>query len=227
MTLNIVQQPASAAARVRLAPHENIVAEGGAMVAMSDGIQVETTTRSGSKGGILKGLGRALAGESIFLNHFTAGPTGDEVILAPTLSGDIAHVPLSDRGLKVQRGSFLAHSAGLEMGIEWQGFKGAFAKEGMIWLNFSGVGDLLLSAFGSLYSVDVDGSYVVDTGHIVAYEDGLDYRISKAGKSILSSFLGGEGLVCRFEGKGRLWCQSHDARQLGHHLTPHLTPKNH
>ncbi|RKX77420.1 MAG: TIGR00266 family protein, partial [Spirochaetes bacterium] len=126
----------------------------------------------------------------------------------------------------VQSGSFVAHEDSVDMSISWQGMKNLFSKESFIWLKMSGRGIVIINAFGALYPVDVDGEYIVDTGNIAAFEDTLEYKITRAGKSLISSFLGGEGLVSRFSGKGRIWCQTHADRVFGKSLTPYLRPKS-
>ena len=73
--------------------------------------------------------------------------------------------------------------------------------------------------------IDVDDEYVVDTGHIVAYEDTLSFSMSKASESLLGSLLGGEGLVCRFKGRGRIYCQSHNPPSFGAALGSKLSPR--
>ena len=70
--------------------------------------------------------------------------------------------------------------------------------KGMFWVKCSGSGPLLLNSFGAIYEVDVDGDYVVDTGHIVAFEDSLSFQIGKSNESWLGSFFGGEGLSVVF-----------------------------
>jgi uncharacterized protein (TIGR00266 family) len=127
--------------------------------------------------------------------------------------------------LMVQSGAFVAHSDGVSMDIQWGGFKNMFSGENLIWLKISGAGFLLLSAFGAIYPVDIEGEYIVDSGNIVAFDTSLDFSLSKAGKSWVSSFAGGEGLVCRFKGHGRVWCQTHADKAFGAKLTPYLTPK--
>ena len=160
------------------------------------------------------------------MNHYSAGSGGGEVYLAPTLPGDMSVIELDgSRILRVQNSSFLAHSAGVDMQIRWEGFKNAFSGENMIWLDLSGRGKVIINAFGMIYPVQVDGEYIVDTGNIAAFEDSLNFKISKAGSSWVSSFMGGEGLVCRFEGKGTLWCQTHADRAFGYALSPFLSPK--
>ncbi len=66
---------------------------------------------------------------------------------------------------------------------------------------------------------------IVDTGHIVAFNETLDFTLSKAGKSWMSSLLGGEGLVCKFQGQGTVWCQSHNPKSFGQALGPKLKPR--
>ena len=84
---------------------------------------------------------------------------------------------------------------------------------------------MILNSFGAVYPIQVNGEYIVDTGHIVAFEESLTYEVSKAGKSWISSFLGGEGLVCKFRGQGTVWCQSHNAGSFGTALGPSLKPR--
>ncbi len=167
---------------------------------------------------------RMLTGESFFLNHYTARKQAD-LWLAPQLPGDISEVMLQGRKLIVQSGSFLAADHNVSINVGWQGFRSLFSGEALLWLELSGKGRTLLSSFGSVYSVEVDGEYIVDTGHIVAFEEGLSFTVTKAGSSWIHSFLGGEGLVCKFSGKGRLWCQSHKAHAFGMTLRPHLRPR--
>ena len=226
MNVEIVQRPASAAARVSLNSGEHVTAEGGSMIAMSGDMEVKTTTHKKEGGKVLKGLARTLGGEGLFMNHFTAGSGGGEVILAANLTGDMEVLNLKEgTSLMVQKGSFVAYEESVDMSISWQGLKNIFSGESMIWLKMTGSGMVIINAFGALYPVDVDGEYIVDTGNIAAFEDSLEYKITKAGKSLVSSFLGGEGLVCRFSGKGRIWCQTHADRNFGKSLTPHLRPK--
>ena len=228
MKAEILARPSNAAAKVTLTGGESCVAEGGAMIAMSGDMDVQTYINKGEKGamGALKGIARRIAGEGIFLNHFTAASSGGEVYLATSLPGDMEAIELSGgRTVQVQHGSFVAHSEGVKMQISWGGFKNVFSGENLIWLKLSGEGTVIVNAFGAIYPVDVDGEYIVDTGNIVAYEDSLEFNISKAGKSWVSSFVGGEGLVCRFKGTGRVWCQTHADKLFGAKLTPHLVPK--
>jgi uncharacterized protein (TIGR00266 family) len=224
---DILCQPASSAARLTLGAGESVTAEVGAMIAMSSGFTVETTTRKkGGGGGIVKGLKRMLAGENLFLNHFTATQANQSLIIGPRLMGDIIHFPMTGGTVIVQGSSWLASATGIDIDATWQGLgKALFSGESMFWVKCSGAGDLFLSSFGAIYPVHVNGEYVVDTGHIVAFDDTLQFKIGKAGKSLVGSLLGGEGLVCKFSGQGRLYCQSHNPPSFGKLVGPKLRPR--
>lgn len=228
MDIRIVHGPGNSAARVGLAAGETVTAEGGAMIAMSGGLSVETTTKSrGGGGGIIAGLKRMLTGESFFINHFTAADAPGELWLAAELPGDMLTMRLQNAGkLIVQSGSFVACAPGVEMDLSWQGFKSFFSGERVFWISLSGSGEVLLSSFGAIYEVEVSGEYIVDTGHIVAFEDSLQFSITKAGASWISSMLGGEGLVCKFNGQGKVWCQSHNRGGFGGEIGPRLRPRS-
>jgi uncharacterized protein (TIGR00266 family) len=223
MKIEIVCRPGNAAARLTFAPGEVLVTEGGAMIAASGDMDIETTTHArGGKGGLLKAAKRLLGGESFFLNHFTAGRQGGELWLAQTLPGDMMELTMSGQTLIVQAGSFVASVPGVSMDVGWQGFKNLLSGESLFWLRLSGQGPLLLSSYGAIYPVEVNGEYIVDTGHIVAFEETLKFTLTKAGKSWLASILGGEGLVCKFQGRGIVWCQSHNAPSFGRTIGPRL-----
>ncbi len=80
-------------------------------------------------------------------------------------------------------------------------------------LKATGEGDVFFNSYGAILSVDVTDEYIVDTGYIVAFEDTLDYNVSvlpglRGGSKLKTLFFGGEGLVCRFSGQGRVWIQT-------------------
>lgn len=225
MEVDITCRPGNTAAKVSLVAGETCTAEAGAMIAMDGGMNISTTTHKRTSGGILKAMKRMLAGESFFLNHFTAGMQGGEVWLSTTLPGDMMEYDLNNETLIVQSGSYVACQDNVDIDFGWQGFKSFLSGESVFWLKLSGAGKLVLSSFGAIYPIEVDGEYIVDTGHIVAFNEGLDFKLSKAGKSWMSSILGGEGLVCKFRGKGTVWCQSHNPVGFGRTLGPMLRPR--
>ncbi|WP_221797161.1 TIGR00266 family protein [Oceanobacter mangrovi] len=222
MEVELLHRPGNTAAKVILAEGESCTTEAGAMIAMSGNMQIETTTYKRGQAGVLKAIKRAFSGESIFMNHFHPQNGTGELWLGTALAGDMMVHQLDHETLIVQGSSFMAGEKDIEIDTGWQGFKSILSGESVFWVKLSGTGKVVLNSFGAIYPIDVDGEYIVDTGHIVAFEETLDFTITKAGKSWLQSILGGEGLVCKFHGKGRLWCQSHNPQSFGNSLTPNL-----
>ena len=222
MHVELINRPGNTAAKITLQQGEHCTAEAGAMIAMSGHMNITTSTHKKNAGGILKAAKRLLSGESFFLNHFDPQGKPGEVWLGTNLAGDMLSLELDRENLVVQSGSFIACDESVEMDMGWQGFKTLFSGESLFWLNLKGPGKVVLSSFGAVYPIEVDGEYIVDTGHIVAFNESLDFSITKAGRSWLQSMLGGEGLVCKFKGKGTVWCQSHNANSFGQALSPSL-----
>lgn len=222
MQIDFHYRPGNTAAKISLQPGQSFTAEAGAMIAMSGHMEITTTTHKKSSGGILKAAKRLLGGESFFLNHYECHGQAGEVWLGTSLAGDMTSVKLEEESLVVQSGSYMASTPDIDVNVGWQGFKSLFSGEKLFWLNLTGSGTVILSSFGAIYPVEVDGDYIVDTGHIVAFSETLDFEITKAGKSWVQSFLGGEGLVCKFHGVGIVWCQSHNPDSFGSMLSPNL-----
>ena len=174
--------------------------EAGAMATQDTNIRMKTKMRGG--------IGRFLTGESLFLNEFTAENGPGEIGIAPASPGDIEHVYLDNDTVFLQSSGYVASDPSVVIETKWQGFvKGFFSGESLFLVKCSGTGDLWFNTYGGMFAVDVEGEYVVDTGHVVAFTSGLDYRVSKVG-GYKALFLSGEGLVCRFSGKGRVWIQT-------------------
>ncbi|KJH73035.1 TIGR00266 family protein [Aliterella atlantica] len=225
MNIEILHQPDSAIAKINLDSGEELVAEAGCMIAMSGYINASTTLRQGKGGGVLGGLKRLVAGESLFLSVFRSPKAGGEIFLAPKFMGDILHYPVTGMGLVVQSSSYLASESDVDIELGFQGFRSLFSGESLFWLNITGSGNVILSSFGAVYAVDIDGEFVVDTGHIVAFEKSLNFEISKAGSSWVGAFLGGEGFVCRFKGQGKVFCQTHNPGAFGRAVGSKLPPR--
>jgi uncharacterized protein (TIGR00266 family) len=206
---DITHSPAYSALTLKLQANQSVSVEAGAMATMDPWIQMQSKV----KGGLKQGLGRLLGGESLFISEFTAQKQPGELYLAPGVPGDIRHYRLEeDRGLMVQSSGFVAASPTVQIDTKFQGFRGFFSGEALFLLKIMGTGDFWFSSFGAILEVPVKGDYVVDTGYIVAFEDQLDYSVEMLGglsfKGLRTGILGGDGLVCRFRGEGKLWLQS-------------------
>ncbi|GAB4293830.1 MAG: TIGR00266 family protein [Myxococcota bacterium] len=201
---------------VKLNSGEQFVAESGAMVAMSPAVDIKTAAR----GGMLSSLKRAvLGGESIFQNTFTAKGDLQEVKFSPPSPGALIKYTLNNSSLFMQSKAYVAGDIGVNLDTKWQGAKGFFSGHGLFLLKAEGTGAVFFATYGACHEVDVKGSYVVDTGHIVAFEPTLAYKVKSVG-GIKSLFFSGEGLVCEFTGNGKLWVQTRKPQSLAEFLHP-------
>ena len=222
MKYDIQYGPSYALGIISLDAGEKIQAETGAMVSMSDTIKMDT----GMKGGLLGGLKRSvLGGESFFLNTFEAEQAG-EVTIAPALPGDVLALELTGLPLMVQSGSFLAATPDVESDTKWGGSRTFFSREGLFLLKCTGSGTVFISSYGAIHLVELDAEqrYIVDTGHMVAFDESVQYDVGRAG-NWKSTLLGGEGLVCKLTGPGRFYLQTRNPDSFLAWLVPKLPGK--
>jgi uncharacterized protein (TIGR00266 family) len=212
MQIDIAYRPAHSLARVGLQAGESVVAESGAMVGMSTNVQMQTQS-----GGLMKGLKRMFGGESFFRNTFTAQNGPGEVLFAQSLCGDMATLEMTPNGYFIQSSSFIASSPNVNIETKVGGFKTFFAGEGVFVLKATaaGPGQCLVGAFGGIQEMMCDGTLVIDTGHLVAWDATLEYSVGKSASGWIASFLSGEGLVCHFRGQGRIWIQTRNPAEYG------------
>jgi uncharacterized protein (TIGR00266 family) len=129
------------------------------------------------------------------------------------------HIRLDDKAVMVQRGSFCASTPGITVDSKWGGAKSFFAGEGFIMLRCHGEGELWIASYGAIHCEQVNGTYIVDTTHIVAFDESLSYQTKPIG-NLRSTLFSGEGLVCQFSGTGRVWFQTRSAPSLAEFLHP-------
>jgi uncharacterized protein (TIGR00266 family) len=229
MQHTIEHGPSFAWLKVGLAAGEQLQAEAGAMVRQDTHLEMTTHLNAGSKAGFFGKLfaifialiRKFVGGETMFINRFKATSPG-EIVVAPSLSGHIIHHPLGGgKKLFVQTGSYLASTGDVDMKIRFGGLRTLFGGEGLVLLECGGTGDLWINSYGGVVPIQVNGTFTVDTGHIVAFEGALDFKVKSVGgfKSFLFS---GEGLVCQFNGQGTVYVQSRNLGALVGWLTPLL-----
>lgn len=215
----IEHQGAFALALINLAPEQAIAAEAGAMVSMSANVDLY----SEMKGGVFGALKRAVGGESAFVSTFTARGGPGEVTFAPGAPGDVAGIEMRGQAFAVQSSSYLAGDTSLTVDTKFGGAKSFFGGEGLFVLQVSGTGLLLVSSFGAIYRrvLRPGEQYVVDTGHLVAWEAQMQYQLRKASKSgYFRSFLSGEGMVAEFVGPGEILIQTRNLAAFAGLLKP-------
>jgi uncharacterized protein (TIGR00266 family) len=220
MQVNVLYRPSQALAQCWLQPGEAVVAESGAMVGMSTNVVMQTQS-----GGIMSGLKRMFGGESFFRNTFTAQGGNGEVLFATPLCGDMLVLDVGQRQFCVQNSAYVASSPSVDVKTRSGGLKGFFSGAGLFMLETAGQGQMVIGAFGALEEIQVDGSMIIDTGHLAAWESTLQYKVGKSGSGWIASFLSGEGLVCHFEGRGSVWLQSRNASEYGSTIGAMLPPR--
>ncbi|MCA9261668.1 MAG: TIGR00266 family protein [Planctomycetales bacterium] len=217
MQVEIRNRPAFANLHVKLDVGDQIVAEADAMASMSAHVEIDTKWSGGPLKGILR---RLLGGESMFLNVFSAATPG-ELVLTQPLPGDIECIDLRGSTLFLQPGAFLACEPGVKLSLSWAGWKMLLAREGLFRIRVSGEGRVWFGAYGGLYQREIDDEYIVDSGHLVAYEPSINVNIGMAG-GLVASVLSGEGLVAKVRGPGRIYLQSRSLGGLAAWTNRHL-----
>ncbi|GCE46940.1 uncharacterized protein (TIGR00266 family) [Thermosporothrix hazakensis] len=208
MQVNIVQRPAYSLGVLTLAPNEPIRAESGAMVSMSYGITLQTNTG----GGVWKALKRSVVGgESFFQNVYVAPPQGGEVTVAPSLPGDLYLLNVHQyEQYFLQSGAYVASELSVEFDTSWGGARSFFGTGGgLFMLRTAGNGQIVVSAYGAIIErvLQPGEVYTVDTGHIVAFTQNMQFNVRPVG-GLKSTFFSGEGLVVDLTGPGRVLIQT-------------------
>ena len=220
MNVDVRHSPSFAVARVTLAGGESVRAESGAMLATSAGVAVEAKM----EGGLMKGLKRSvLGGESLFVTRFIAGGEGGWVDCAARLPGDVTVIEVSG-AINLARSAWLCSSDGVEIDTKWGGFKNLVGGEGGFLVHATGNGQVVAGCYGALDIVDLAAgeSIVLDSGHMVAFSEGLSYTTRKVTGGLVQTLKSGEGLVFEFTGPGRLWTQTRSSQDLISWLTAEL-----
>ena len=212
---------------VTLNAGESMYTQSGGMAYQTDGIEMKTNAR----GGIMKSIGRAFAGESMFMANYTAQQDGAQVAFATTIPGNVVPFDLSKypNGLTFQKGSFLCAQDCVETSITFSKrfSSGLFGGEGFILQKAIGNGMLFLEVDGDPIVKELAAGEVlkVDTGNVVAFSPSVSYEIETV-KGFGNIFLGGEGLfLTRLVGPGKVILQSQNFGDFAGRILG-LLPKN-
>lgn len=193
----------------KLKKGESIISENGGMSWMNPRIKMKTTTN----GGIMKGLGRALSGESLFMNVFTAEDDDVEVAFASSFPGKILELDLKPgESIIAQKRSFLCGESTIEMKMHFRKKLGAglFGGEGFIMQKITGPGKVFLEIDGDLVKKELAAGekLIIDNGYLAAMTEGVSLNIETV-KGLKNIMFGGEGLfVTTLTGPGTIWLQS-------------------
>lgn len=194
---------------------ESILSENGGMSWMDDAIQMKTTTN----GGIMKGIGRAFAGESIFMNMYTAEKDDVEVAFSSCFPGQILEYNLQPgETIIAQKRAFLCSEANIDIAMQFRKKLGAgfFGGEGFIMQKITGPGKVFLEIDGNVVKRELAAGekIKVDNGYVAAMTENVSLDIETV-KGVKNVLFGGEGLfVTTLKGPGTVWLQTMPVSKL-------------
>ncbi len=203
----------------KLQKGESIVAENGGMSWMDEGIEMKTSTN----GGIMKGIGRAFAGESIFMNIFTAERDNAEIAFSSCFPGKILEFNLQEgQSIIAQKRSLLFAESTVDIAMQFRKKIGAgfFGGEGFIMQKITGPGRVFLEIDGEVVQKELQAGEKlrVDNGYVAAMTQNVDLDIQMV-KGLKNIVLGGEGLfLTTLEGPGTVWLQTMPLSKLSNLL---------
>lgn len=207
-------------------PGEEMITQSGGMAWMTDGIDLQTDTN----GGIMAGLGRMFAGESIFMNHYRALRPGAVISFAATVPGKIVPIQMKNHigGLTCQKGAFLCaqSTVNLEVTFTRKLGSGLFGGEGFILQKLTGTGTAFLEVDGGAVEKELKAGEIikVDTGNVVAFESGMPYEIETV-QGFKNILFGGEGLfLTRITGPGKVILQTQNINDFAGKMSKIVSP---
>lgn len=201
---------------------EMVTAESGAMVYMRGDIKTDTTTRANK--GLFKALkSSVLAGESFFVNKFTALEDGCRLGVTGNVLGDVELIRVVDEYI-IQAGAFVASVGDLTLDTQWQGFvKGMFGSN-LFMLKTIGAGDVFVEGWGGIRkeTLEVNEKILLDNYQLVAITGNTKYDIKKHG-NLKTTLFGGEALIIEVTGPGTVYYQTKNLMEFARALSPFMS----
>ena len=215
------------AVTLQLDQGESIYTQSGGMTWMTSGIKMETNM----KGGLLKGLGRMLSGDSLFIATYLSTAPNQEITISSTFPGAIVAISPAGGDVIVQKSAFLCAEPGVTLSahVVKNLNAGLFGGEGFVLQRLSGTGMAFIEIDGSVCEKTLapNEELIVDTGNIAAYEARVQYEVTMV-KGFKNVLFGGEGLLnTRLTGPGKVWLQTMTMPGFAKRIIPYLpTPSN-
>ena len=200
---------------------EQMITEKGSMVWMTPNMQMQT-----KGGGVGKMFSKALSGESMFQNIYTANGDG-MITFGSSFPGKVVPIEIAPgREFIVQKSAFLASEAGVELSIHFNKKIGAgfFGGEGFIMQKLSGSGTAFIEIDGELveYELQAGQKLVVDTGNVAGFESTVAIDIQKV-PGVKNMLFGGEGFFNTvLTGPGKIWLQTMPIINVAGAIQPYI-----
>jgi len=221
MQINLINSPQTAIAHVILDPKEELLAQNGSLVAMTPDIKVQSLMRRSSEGG-KQNKNKQFQAKTLFLNNYHSGEDGGEIYLAPAFIGNLGYYQLQSHKLIIRQSAYLASSEKIEI---FMGYRSPVNNETNTWLSLVGKGNVIMSAFGGIYDIEVDGKYMINCDHVIAFENTLKFQAVKEEHPWPKILVPNPEILYEFRGRGKILCQTHRpfafAQAIGQHLKPH------
>lgn len=215
------------AVSIKLDRGESIFTQSGGMAWMTNGITMSTNM----KGGLMKGLGRMLSGESLFMATYTSEAPDSEIVIASSFPGSILvfEVDASHQYI-CQKSAFLCAEPNVQLSVQvTKGIaSGLFGGEGFLLQRLSGAGKAFIEVDGSVaeYNLQPGETLKVDTGNVAAFEASVAYEVETV-KGFKNILFGGEGLfLTKLTGPGKVWLQTMTMPSFASRIIPYLPNKN-
>lgn len=203
-------------------PSEAVFTQSGGMAWMTDTFEMNTNM----EGGLMGGFKRMFAGESLFMVTYTARVPG-HIAFASSFPGAILPMKMDEVGpIICQKTAFLAgeRSVNLEVIFRKKLSAGLFGGEGFILQRVNGSGMAFLEIDGDVveYNLQPGQVILVDTGHVAAFEDTVEYEVQSV-RGVKNVLFGGEGLfLTRMTGPGKVWLQTMPIANLAGRIIPYV-----
>ncbi|MEB3309436.1 MAG: TIGR00266 family protein [Snowella sp.] len=213
MKVEILNQPNNAIAHIFLKSNEEVIAKAGAMMMMSNNLQVSTSMQRGSESTTTQKKS-PLKDKFLFLNSFKANEETGELYLAPPIIGDIFVYQMTKYKLIVRVNAYLASSSKIEIFSGFHKFKTLLSNESNAWLSLVGDGQVLINSFGRLSEVDVEDNFVINLKNVIAFENSLNFKLIFPQTKGLASFIKKKESLCQFQGQGKILYQTHSFKNF-------------
>ncbi|MDJ0843022.1 TIGR00266 family protein [Crocosphaera sp.] len=224
MKVKILDERESSTARILLNKDERLIAQAGSLVAMRGNVTMNTIFRRSLPKSQSQTAG-TMGTESLFLTEFRGLGDKNEVWLAPSMIGNIIIHQVTDYKLVMVASAYLACSGTMDLFFGVPDLKLPANYPYLTLLSLAGKGQVLLNGLGAIYPIDVQENYWVNLDNLVAFDNSLKYEVMPLKTKGLQPWWRKGQLFIKFTGEGRLYCQTHQAKDWGHLIAMELKSK--
>lgn len=224
MKVKILDERETSIARILLKENELLMAQAGTLLAMRGNLTMNTTFRRRGSKSNWQNSG-IMATESLFLTEFRAVDPKNEVWLAPSMMGNIMVHHMTNYKLIVVSSAYLACDGAMNLFFGVPDIKLPQNNQSLTLLSITGNGQVLLNGLGAIYTINVEGDYWVNLDNLVAFENSLKYEVTQEKVQGLKRWWKKSKVLMKFTGEGKLYCQTHQAKDWGHFIATELKSK--